>query len=83
MLGEWRIFEHAELHDENGALRCPVEGCGATEPEGIELVGHEDNLMPSGGRMSLYECVSGHAWDLARWAEDSKHVRIMIHGEGA
>lgn len=82
-MGEWQIFEYAELHDETHALRCPIEDCDATEPEGIELVGHEYNLMPSGGEMFVYECVRGHAWELARWAEDSNHVRIMIHQGGA
>ncbi len=78
-MGEWLIFEHDEIHDERGVLRCPVEGCGATGPDRIELIGHEYNLMPGGGETWVFECDRGHEWDLEPWADDSNLVRVWVH----
>jgi hypothetical protein len=76
-LGEWLFFEHDEIHDEDGRLLCPVEGCAV--PERVELVGHEYTLgMPGGaGETWCFEC-EGHRWDLEPWADNSSLVRVFV-----
>jgi hypothetical protein len=79
-LGDWLVFERDEIHDKDGNLRCPIEGCGAGA-SGVELIGHEYNCMPGGGETWCFECDRGHRWDLEHWAPDSDLVRVWIVAE--
>ncbi len=71
-MGDWRNMERGGMHDADGDLSCPVEGCNAAGPGLIEMTGGE------GPSRHSFECYRGHGWDVEEPGPDENPDLLRV-----